>query len=121
MAIAVIEIGGLAYRIRQNNYGKGFQPAANFLRAQATAQSSIAAGSGVAFGLGFPANVIHDPALGYNSGKRFDYIVIDPESAYSIDSSKGRDAKLYDYTMRLLNSDYDRVYDQRSYTIYARK
>jgi hypothetical protein len=65
--------------------------------------------------------VIHDPALGYNSGKRFDYIVIDPESAYSIDSSKGRDAKLYDYTMRLLNSDYDRVYDQRSYTIYARK
>jgi len=121
MAIAVIEIGGLAYRIRQNNYGKGFQPAANFLRAQATAQSSIAAGSGVAFGLGFPANVIHDPALGYNSGKRFDYIVIDPESAYSIDSSKGRDAKLYEYTMRLLNSDYDRVYDQRSYTIYARK
>jgi hypothetical protein len=120
LAIAVIEIGGLAYRIRQNNYGKGFQPAANFLRQSATANSSIAAGSGVAFGLGFPDNVIHDPALGHISGKRFDYIVIDPESAYSIDSSKGRDAELYEYTMRLLNNDYERIYDHRSYTIYRR-
>jgi len=121
LAIALVEIGGLAYRIKQNNYKNGFEPAADFLREKATAQSSIAAGSGVAFGLGFPENVIHDPALGYNSGRKFDYIIIDPESAYSIDSSKGRDTKLYDYTMRLLNTEYHQIYDHRSYTIYARK
>jgi len=120
-AIALLEVGGLAYRIKQNNYGKGFQPAINFLKERARPESSIAANSGVAFGLGFPANVIHDPVLGYNSGKKFDYIVIDPESAYTIGSSKGRDVKTYDYTMQLLNNEYDRIYDHRSYTIYARK
>ncbi|HET6892366.1 MAG TPA: hypothetical protein VFH31_14790, partial [Pyrinomonadaceae bacterium] len=52
---------------------------------------------------------------------RFDYIVIDPESAYTIDRSKDRDAKLYDYAIRLLADEYRRIYDHRSYTIYSRK
>ena len=120
-AITIFEIAGLAYRIRRDNYRTAFQPAVNFLKQQAGPQSSIAATSGVALGLGFPENVISDPTSGYNTGKRFDYIVIDPESAYSIDSSKEREAKLYDYTIRLLADEYRRIYDHRSYTIYSRK
>ena len=123
-AIALVEIGGLTYRIRRDNYQNSFQPAVTVLKQNATAQSSIAANPGVAFGLGFPENVLNDPLFGYNSKKKFDYIVVDPETAYSIERSKDRDAlgkQVYDYTMRLLSDEYSRIYDHHSYTIYSRR
>ncbi|HET6890837.1 MAG TPA: hypothetical protein VFH31_07020, partial [Pyrinomonadaceae bacterium] len=48
-AIAIVEIMGLVYRIRRDNYRNSFQPAVNFLKVNASPQSSIAANSGVAF------------------------------------------------------------------------
>ena len=94
------------------------------LKQNATDQSTITANPGVALGLGFPDNVFHDPLLGYNTKKRWDYIVIDPEAAYSIERSKDRDqpGKLaHDHTMRLLAEEYQLIYDHRNYTIFARK
>ncbi|HEX6717754.1 MAG TPA: hypothetical protein VF088_11625 [Pyrinomonadaceae bacterium] len=120
-AIVLVEIAGLGYRIRRDNFRNSFQPVAQFLKQNTTAQSSIAANPGVALGLGFPENMINDPLYGYYSGKRFDYIVIDPESAYSIDSARDRDRQIYDYTLRLLANEYSPIYDHRSYTIYSRK
>lgn len=120
-AITIVEIASLAYRIRRDNYRNTFQPAMAILKQNANPRSSVEANPGVAFGLGFPENLLQDLLFGYKSGKKFDYIVIDPETAYSIDSSKDRDPQVYDYTMRLLAADYNRIYDQGSYTIYARK
>ena len=120
-AVAIVEVGGLAYRIRRDNYRNSFQPVASFLKQNTTAQSSIAANPGVALGLGFPDNVLNDPLFGYNSKKRFDYIVVDPETAYSIDRSQDRDQQIYNYATRLLADDYSPIYNHRSYTVYARK
>ena len=123
-AITLVEIAGLAYRMKRDNYRNSFEPVAAFLKQNATSQSSIAANPGVAFALGFPENVISDPLFGYNSKKRFDYIVIDPESAFAIDRSKERDElgrQTYEYAMRLFAEEYRPVYDHRSYTIYSRK
>ena len=123
-ALVLAEIAGLAYRIKRDNYRNSFQPAVAFLKQNANEQSSITANPGVAFGLGFPENVFHDPLFGFNTKRKFDYIIIDPETAYSIERSKDRDAlgrEVYDYTMRLLADEYSRVYDYRNYTIYSRK
>ena len=119
--ICLLEIAGLLYRVRQDNYRNSFLPAVTFLKEKSAGGAAIAANSGVAFGLGFPENVVHDPRLGFYSGKRFDYIVIDPELRYSIDTSKYRDPKLYEHTMRLLETEYEQVYEHRSYAIYARR
>ena len=123
-AIAIVEVAGLGYRMKRDNYRNSFQPAASFLKQNATVQSSIAANPGVAFGLGFPDNVLNDPLFGYNSKKKFDYIVIDPETAYSIERSKDRDLlgqQVYDFVKRLLADEYRPIYDHRSYTIYGLK
>src|SRR4030095_345992 len=123
-AIVIIEIAGLAYRMKRDNYRNSFQPVATFLKQNPMAQSSIAANPGIAFGLGFPENVLSDPLFGYNSKKKFDHIVIDPESAYTIDRSKEGNQlsqQTYDYTMRLLADEYSLIYDHGSYTIYSRK
>ena len=68
-AIGLVEIAGLAYRIKRNNYRNSFQPTVAVLKQNATAQSLILAGPGVALGLGFPDNVLQDPLFGYNSKK----------------------------------------------------
>jgi hypothetical protein len=75
----------------------------------------------VAFGMGFPENVFHDPRFGYNSNRKFDYIIIDPETAYGIELSKQRDPEVHDYIIRLLADQYNQIYDYRSYAIYAHK
>ena len=123
-AILLVEIAGLGYRIKRDNYRNSFQPAMTFLKQKANAQSSIAANPGVALGLGFPDNVFHDPLLGYNTKRKYDYIIIDPETAYSIERSKDRDElgkHVHDYATRLLADDYSRIYDYGSYTIYSLK
>ncbi len=123
-ALAVAEVGGLAYRIKRDNYRNEFQAAVTVLKQNATDQSTISANPGTAFGLGFPDNVVHDPLFGYNTKKRWDYIVIDPEAAYSIERSKDRDEQsklVYEHTMRLLSEEYQQIYDHGSYTIFARK
>jgi 4-amino-4-deoxy-L-arabinose transferase-like glycosyltransferase len=120
-AIGLVEIAGLAYRIKRDNYRNSFQPAVTVLKQNATAQSSIAANPGVAFGLGFPGNVLNDPLFGYNTKRRFDYIVLDPESANAVEQSKNRYPEQYDYITRLLAEEYSPIYDHGSYTIYVRK
>ena len=120
-AVALVEMAGLTYRISRDNYRTSFQPAVTALKQNTTAQSSIAANPGVALGLGFPENVFHDPRFGYNSKRTFDYIIIDPETAYSIELSQQRDPEVHDFIIRLLADQYKQIYDYRSYTIYARK
>ena len=123
-AIGLFEIAGLGFRIKQDRYRNSFQPAMAVLKQNATAQSSIVSNPGTALGLGFPENVFHDPLFGYNTKKKWDYIVIDPENAVSIESSKDRDEQarlVHEHLMRLLSEEYDRIYDQNSYTIFARK
>lgn len=124
MAIGLVEVAGLTVRIKRDNYRNSFQPAMTVLKQNATPQSSIAANPGVAFGLGFPENVLNDPLFGFNTRKAFDYIIIDPETAYSIERSKARDQlaqQVYEYTMRLLADQYSLIHDHGSYSIYSRK
>ena len=120
-AIGLVEIAGLTYRIRRDNYRNIFQPVVTVLKQNATAQSSIVTNPGVAFGLGFPENVFNDPLFGYNTKKRFDFIIIDPETAYGVEQIKNRDQEVYEYITRLLADEYNQIYDHRSYTIYSRK
>lgn len=121
ISIGLVEIGGLAYRIKRDNYRNNFQPAVAALKQNATDQASIAANPGMAFGMGFPENVLNDPLFGYYSKRRFDYIVVDPESANAIEATKGRNRPFYEYITRLLAVEYDRIYDHGNYAIYSRK
>jgi len=120
-AIGLVEISGLAYRIKRDNYRNGFQPAVTALKQNATAQSSVATNPGVAFGLGFPDNVFHDPLFGYNTKRRWDYIVMDPETAFALDRSHDRNPEVFEYVNRVLADEYRPIYSHRSYTIYSRK
>lgn len=119
--LAIFEISGILYRAKANINGTDFQPAANFLKTKTDQTKQIAASSAVALGLGYPPHIVHDPLLGYRTGRRFDYIVVDSEFESSISTSQGRDPQLYEYLMRLFQEDYVRVFENGSYTVYERK
>jgi len=119
--IGLIEIAALGYRIRRDTYRNDFQPAVTSLKQNASPQSLVAANPGVALGLGFPENVVHDPLFGYNTNRKFDYIIIDPESAYTIALTKESNPPFFEFVTRLLATEYDRIYDNGFYTLYSRK
>ena len=119
--LAVFETGGILYRARANGYATDFLPAASFLRTRTDQQSQIAASPAVALGLGFPPNVIGDPVLGLRTGRKFEYIVVDPEFAHTITTSKNRNPRLHGYITRLLAEEYTVVFQNDSYTLYQLK
>jgi len=71
------------------------------------------------FALGFDEHLIDDSYLGYYSGKRPDFIVVDEIYATSFRGSQVERPAIYDHINRLLAEQYKLVYDQALYRIYA--
>jgi len=114
-----LQVGGMMLRIRQNDYRRSYLPAVQFLKANA-GSSLIMGSTDLAFQLGFDANLVDDIRLGYYSGKRADFIVVD--EIYE-DAFKGiwtQDLTVYQYMSDLIARQYHPVYDYGHYRIYAR-
>ena len=107
--------------IRQNTYRTAFLPAMEYLAREAGPDARIIGGTELGFYFGFYNNVTDDTALGYYSGKRADFIVVD-ENGYG-EVFKGfpaRDPALDRYVRKTLTEDYHPVYKNAVYTIYRR-
>ncbi|MGI9036646.1 MAG: hypothetical protein ACR2GD_11490, partial [Pyrinomonadaceae bacterium] len=59
--------------------------------------------------------------FGYNTGKRPNYIVYDPNIEDSWRDSKIFAPELYEYLPRLLNDEYRIVYQNTAFKVYARR
>jgi 4-amino-4-deoxy-L-arabinose transferase-like glycosyltransferase len=118
--LVMFEAGGVVYRAKANSYANDFLPLADFLNTRVGHDADITASPGVALGLGFPPNVISDPVLGFNTGRTFEYIVVDPEVAQSIRTLANRpwEREIHTFITRLLSQDYTVVFQNRSYTLY---
>lgn len=114
-----LQVGGMLLRIRQNDYHRSYLPAVQFLKANA-GSALIMGSTDLAFQLGYDANLVDDIRLGYYSGKRADFIVVD--EIYE-DAFKGiwtQDLTVYQYMIDLVAREYHPVYDYGHYKIYAR-
>lgn len=117
-----LQIGWDVYAIYKNPYRNIYQPAAAFLREHAGSTATIIGSGELGFELGFDGNLRDDSSLGYYSGRKADFVVLD-ERAYK-QSMLGYAAKAPDldaYVKRLLADEYRRVYDGPFYEIYQRK
>ncbi|MGB8506829.1 MAG: glycosyltransferase family 39 protein [Pyrinomonadaceae bacterium] len=119
--LLVLQVGGVLYKMKQNTYAKGYAPAINFLKRNATPTSIIMGSSATGFGLGFPDTLVDDVKLGYYSGKRADFIVVDPEYEGTLEAFKDRQPEVYAYFGKLFNEDFRLVHDEGAYKIYARR
>ena len=114
-----LQLGGIVLRIRQNDYGRSYLPAVQFLKANA-GSGLIMGSTDLAFQLGFDANLVDDIRLGYYSGKRPDFIVVDEIYEDAFKGIGTQNLTVYQYVIDMLANQYHPVYDHGHYKIYAR-
>jgi 4-amino-4-deoxy-L-arabinose transferase-like glycosyltransferase len=120
--LAVVQVGVSASRVRQNVYAKSYLPAVSFIKSSAGSNAVVMGSAELAFGLGFDSNLVDDFRLGYRSGNKADYIVMDRQRYQEwISHLEQQDPANYRYIQSMLASDYRVVFDEPLYTIYARK
>ncbi|MDQ3798980.1 MAG: phospholipid carrier-dependent glycosyltransferase [Acidobacteriota bacterium] len=118
---AALQTGGLALRVRKNTYANLYQPAIDFLRQNAGAGDSIMGGAGLGFGLNFPENFTGDGRYGMTTGKRPKFIVYSDDTHLTWIKSKILYPEFHEYLPRMLERQYEVVYQNEGYKIYARR
>ncbi|MBI2680881.1 MAG: hypothetical protein HYX25_07745 [Candidatus Solibacter usitatus] len=119
-ALAFMVAFQLAYGVGLNRGGWRWDYAAaiGFLKQHSTPSSQIIGGGELAFSLGFDANLIDDPRLGYYSGKQPDFIVANSVYRGWINRSQARYPAIHQHLEKLLETRYREVFHNRLYTIY---
>jgi hypothetical protein len=120
--LVFLQLGWSAYAIAKNPYRNTYLPAIAYLREHAGSNATIIGTGELGFALGFDANLRDDSALGFYSGRKADFIVLD-ERAYkqSLLSYAAKVPELDRYVRHILADEYHRVYDGPFYEIYQRK
>lgn len=117
----LMEAGGMVMRIRQRTYQRIYQPTIAFLEQNSDRETEIIGSSSLGFGLNFPANLTDDVRLGYASGRRPRFIVVNSEYERSYEQYLDRQPDLKRHIDALLNSEYARVYENEGFKVYERR
>lgn len=118
--IMLLQVGGVLFKMRFNSYREQHLPAANFLKQHTTPQDLIFGDSSLAFDIGYDRNLKDDYRLGFFTGKRADFIVIEEIYEDNFARIQFRQPDLYQHIQKVL-SEYEVVYDREFYKIYARR
>lgn len=119
LGVAMLQAGGIFLRAAQNSYSNDYLPAVNYLKQHALPSDLIMGNAALGFGLGFPDNLTDDVRLGFFSGKKPDYIVIEGEYDLAHQVYKEKAPEIYSYILKTLK-DYQLVYVSRTFRIYHR-
>ncbi len=119
--LLLLQIGGLLLRMRINEYGNSFQPAADFIKINSADDSLIMASAEMAFALGFEGKVIDDHWLGFGTGKKPHFFVVEEVYEDALEGKRIQRPAIYEHVSNTLKNEYELVYDQNHYKIYVLK
>jgi 4-amino-4-deoxy-L-arabinose transferase-like glycosyltransferase len=112
--LVTVQLGGVVYSIARDRYHREYLPAAQFLAGAARGRT-ITGSAELGFHVGF-SQVRDDRTLGYPDGEASGLVAI---NARYVQAWQWNPA-VREYTNRLLNDHYRRVYSAGGYIIYAR-
>jgi hypothetical protein len=122
-ALLLVETGGILAKIRLDDYHNVYLPAAEFVKAHANPNDEIFSSCSFGFAYGFDRKIIDDFTLGYFSGKRPPYIVMEEIFDYQHSvlkpADRGTDADQYHHVREMLDS-YKLVYHNSEYRVLER-
>jgi hypothetical protein len=107
----------LVHSVRHDAYRTNYLPVQRVLRALIPPEATVFAQAEWAFALGFE-RVLHDDVLGFRSGTRLDYLVIDGKQQYDIDIYSQTLPGFRRYSQLLLTDEYALVHQDALVRIY---
>jgi hypothetical protein len=131
--IVLLNLGIPSYRIFHNDYRRRYAPAVTYLKENRGPDDLVIGSGEIAFDLGFDSRVSDDCRLGYLSGRRAKYVVLEGQYyRYWLPWLSVHEPASAHYIKKLLDEDYDIAYDQKNgfgsvgvsdlpYRIYKRK
>lgn len=118
LAIALIQMSGLAFRARQNSYGHSFLPAAAAIVQHSPPGSLVMASGELWFPLQPERRLLHDPVLGYRNGLKPAMFVMDPLYHMLHDQQRIATPQIYAHVQSYLEHS-QLVYDDGYYQVYV--
>jgi len=119
--LVMVQTATTVRRVMQRAYSTNYLATTNYLKEHAQGKGMIMGSSELAFELGYADNLVDDQRLGFRSGKRPDFIVIDKNRyAEWIPQYEQREPETYRYIRGMMDAQFHQVLENASYKIYAR-
>jgi len=119
--VVLVQFATIGRRVSQRAYSTIYLKTTDYLKQHATSQNIIMGSSELAFELGYVDNLVDDHRLGFRSGKRPDFIVIDNNHyAEYIAQYEQREPDTYRYIHDMMAREFHQVLDNTGYKVYAR-
>ncbi len=119
--LIIVQLGGVLYKMKLDSFRRSYLPATEFLKRNADRDTLIMGTADLGFELGFERNLVDDYRLGYYSGKRPDFFVVEEIYEGSINGQEKDRPEIYRHVTTLLDEEYQLVYDQAFFKIYAHR
>ncbi len=117
--VLVLQIGAIVLRCREDTYRRTYDPVIAFLQRTLKPGDTVIASASLGFGLRFPRTLIDDVRLGYYTGRRPNYIVINEEYYLVFCDYQHSEPEFYRFIAARLAREYERIYDRDGYQVYA--
>jgi hypothetical protein len=118
--LLVLNGARLVHSVWYDAYRNNYLPVQRALRAVIPPESTVFAQAEWAFALGFE-RILHDSTLGFRSGKRLDYLVVDKKQQFDVDVYSQRIPGFKQYSDELLTHGYALLYQDPLVRIYRRR
>lgn len=120
--VVFVNVGVNLLRIRRNAYQENYLAAANVLNQNADSSDMVMASAEFWFALNRKENLLDDYRLGYETGRKADFIVMDaPRYQDWFENLAKEEPQTYQYIESLLLNDYQIIYEDGIYHVYKRK
>jgi hypothetical protein len=121
-AFVTVQLAVVSSRIMQDPYHKSYLASTEFLKGRTHPGDMIFGSGELAFQLGFDGQVVDDYRLGFRTGKRASFIVLDHNRYQEfIANLEKTEPETYKYIQDMLRQQFQLVHSDNGYLIYARK
>ena len=121
VVLVMVQEATTGRRVMQQAYSTVYLPVTVYLKAHAPGNGVVMGSAELAFELGYGYNLVDDPRLGFRSGKRPNFIVIDKNRyAEWIPQYEQREPETYRYIRGMMDGEFHQVLENGAYQVYAR-
>lgn len=121
LGISLFQVGALLMRARVNSYRDSYLPAIAYLKSHMQPDSLVMGSAELGFGLNSFDQVIDDSRLGFASGKKPTFIVVEEVYTTEFEGLKTKYPETYRFIGNRLSKEYELAYDHEFYQIYKQR